>query len=154
MKPYRFGLAALLFFVAFTILPAAGGSNDTWDPSYYLTHAETLAGQKDMSRYNPEIIPEPVHTMDPETARLYPNLTACGNEGCLKPVTCMFPFLRCRGPDILTVVYTSNESVQVFTGPTIGAGTAGKILPGPAKMYRGGIPDGLLKCTSFSRVSP
>ncbi|MFA5332244.1 MAG: hypothetical protein WC342_07685 [Methanoregula sp.] len=154
MKPFRFGLAALLFFAAFTIMPAAGGSNDTWDPSYYLTHADTLAGQKDMSRYNPKIVPEPVHTMDPETALLYPNVTACGKKGCLKPVACPFPFLRCRGSRTITVVYTTNKSRQVFDGPTVDTGIAGEILSGPANPYRGGIPDVLLEPGFIKRVSP
>jgi len=141
MKRYYSGLIFALLLATLTISPAAGGSNDTWDPSYYLTHKETLAGQKDMSRYNPVVTPVPIPTMNATTARIYPNVTACKNGGCLKPVTCPFPFLRCSRTLTVMVVYTANGTRPVVAGPVASASIYGETYPEPVNLYRFGIPD-------------
>ncbi|MFA6331400.1 MAG: hypothetical protein WCX22_00470 [Methanoregula sp.] len=150
MKRYHFGLIALLLLAALAILPVAGGSNDTWDQSYYLTHKETLAGQKDMSRYNPPVMPVPIQTMNATIARLYPNMTACGKDGCLKPATCPFSFLRCGRSLTVMVIYNMNGTRPGEHGPVVSAGISGEIFPEPVNLYRVGIPDFFLQFSSLS----
>ena len=153
MNGYFFtGFMAVVLLASLAISPAAGGSNDTWDPSYYLTHAEHLAGPKDMSRFNPVVTPVPVRTMNATTARLYPNVTACGKDGCLKTASCPFPFLRCSRTLTVMVVSTANGTRPVFAGPVASAGISGEAYPEPVNWYPGGIPDVFLQFSPHNRV--
>ncbi len=144
MKPKYPGLAALVLVAFIMIIPVAGGSNDTWDQSYYLTHAEYLAGPKDMSRYNPVVTPVPIPTMNATTARLYPGMMACGSSGCIDTTPCPFPFLRCSRPLTVMVAYNVNESRPEVPGPVVGVSLIGGPFSEPVNLYRAGTPDVIL----------
>jgi len=140
MKRYHFGLVVVLLLAALAISPAASGSNDTWDQSYYLTHKETLAGPKDMSRYNPVVTPVPIQTINATTARLYPGMMACGSSGCIDTTPCPFPFLRCSRPLIVMVAYNVNETRPEEPGPVVGVSMVGGPFFEPVDLYRAGTP--------------
>ncbi|MDD4483336.1 MAG: hypothetical protein PHD55_03075 [Methanoregula sp.] len=144
MKQYYFGLIAVLLLAVLAVSPVAGGSNDTWDQSYYLTHKETLAGQRDMSRFNPVVTPVPIQTMNATTARLYPGMMACGSSGCIDTKPCPFPFLRCSRPLTVMVAYNVNESRPEVPGPVAGISIVGGPFFEPVNLYRAGTPDVIL----------
>lgn len=153
MKRYHFWLIAVLLLVALVISPVACGSNDTWDQSYYLTHKETLAGQKDMSRYNPQVTPVPIQTLNATTARLYPNVTACGKDGCLVK-KCPFPFIRCGRSLTVMVVYNVNETRPVPAGSVVSASISEGMFTEPVNLYRVGTPDIFLQFFPHTGVAP
>jgi len=144
MKRYHFWLISVLLLVALAISPVAGGSNDTWDQSYYLTHKETLAGQKDMSRYNPQVTPVPIQAMNATTARLYPGMRVCESSGCIDTTPCPFPFLRCSRQLTVMVAYNVNESRPEEPGPVAGISIVGGPFFEPVNLYRAGTPDVIL----------
>jgi len=144
MKSKYLGLAALVLVAFIAIIPVAGGSNDTWDQSYYLTHKETLAGQRDMSRYNPVVAPVPIQTMNATTARLYPGMMACGSSGCIDTTPCPFPFLRCSRPLTVMVAYNVNVSRPGEPGPVAGVSIVGGPFFEPVNLYWAGTPDVIL----------
>ncbi|MDO9326703.1 MAG: hypothetical protein Q7T80_17265 [Methanoregula sp.] len=125
MKKNSFVLVVLMLAALLAVTPVTCGSNDTWDPAYYLTHGETLAGQKDMSRYSNIQKPEPIHTMNKTTARLYPNVTWCGSSGCMVNRPCSFPFTRCESPLTIMIMYNVNATHPGQPGPVIGYGVTG-----------------------------
>jgi len=151
MKRYHFGLISVLLLVALAISPVAGGSNDTWDQSYYLTHRDTLAGQKDMSRYNPPVTPVPIRTINATTARLYSNVTACGKDGCLVK-KCPFPFIRCGRSLTVMVVYNVNATLPDQPGPVVSYSLTGGPLQDPVYVYRAGNPDIFFQFDSLSGI--
>lgn len=122
-------------------IPGANAENRTMDTVYYLTHADTLAGQKDMSMYNPPLPVEPIHTMNETTARFYPNMTACGNNGCIVNRPCSFPFTRCESPLTLMVMYNVNTTNPGRSGTVIGYSLSGWPLQNPGFVSRSGIPN-------------
>jgi|GEM_PF-2295081 len=138
MKRYHFGLISVLLLVALAISPVAGGSNDTWDQSYYLTHRDTLAGQKAMSRYNPPVTPVPIRTINATTARLYPGMMACRSSGFIDTTPCPFPFLRCSRPLTVMVAYNVNETRPEEPGPVVGVSMFGGPFFEPVDLYRAG----------------
>lgn len=154
MKTCSFVLIALLLggMVAVPCVSAANETNPT--PPGWVGKFDEWAGQKDMSRYNPQVTPVPIQTMNATTARLYPNVTACGKDGCLKTATCPFPFLRCSRTLTVMVVYTANETRTGEPGPVIGASISRKIFPEPVSLYQGGTPDVFLQFFPPARVAP
>lgn len=122
-------------------IPGASAENQTMDTSYYLTHGETLAGQKDMSRYSNLQKPEPIHTMNETTARLYPNVTWCGSNGCIVNRPCSFPFTRCESPLTLMVMYNVNATNPGRPGPVIGYSLTGWPLQHPVAITGPVKPD-------------
>jgi hypothetical protein len=130
MKIHNFGLVALLL-AALVIFPMAGADNNTTDPYHYLTTAEHLAGPKDMSRYSNIPIPEPTHTLNETTARLYPNMTVCGKDGCIPKSVCLFPFVPCENLLTLQIVYNVNASRLDKPGPVIMYSLSGWPLQSP-----------------------
>ncbi|MEN6443887.1 MAG: hypothetical protein ABFC71_09045 [Methanoregula sp.] len=154
MTQYHFGLIAVLLLVALAISPVACGSNDTWDQSYYLTHKETLAGPKDMSQYNPQVTPVPIRAMDKETARLYPNVSVCEKDGCLKTEPCPFSFLRCGRSLSVMVVYTANGTRPGLAGSVASVGIFGGLSPEQVYVYRAGTPGIFLQFDPYAWGAP
>ncbi len=130
-----------LILAAIVLIPGAGAGNQTMDTIYLLTHAETLAGQKDMSRYSNIPPPEPFVTMNESTARLYPNVTWCGND-CMVPRPCLFPFTRCESPLTIMIVHNVNATRPGQPGQIIGYGVTGWPLQNPVSIV--GSPDPIL----------
>jgi hypothetical protein len=120
-----------LLLAAIVAIPSVSGANRTADPAYYLTHANTLAGPKDMSMDNPPIPVEPLQTMNETTARLYPNVTACGKDGCIQNRPCLFPFIPCQSALMVMVVFKVNATTPDQPGPVIGYGLSGWPLNEP-----------------------
>ncbi len=142
MKRYHFGLIAGLLLAALAVSPVAGGSNDTWDQSYYLTHAEHLAGKKDISQYNPPFTPVPIQTMNETTARLYPNMTVFRPAEHRVKSSCLFPFMRCDRFLTLTVVYNVNATHPDQIGPIITYGPGGWPMQNPVYVIPAGTLNG------------
>lgn len=118
MKNHYLAPVALLL-AALVIVPMAGADNNTTDPYHYLTHGDHLAGPRDMSMYNPVITPQPLQTMNETTARLYPNMTACGKDGCIPKSACIFPFVPCENLLTLQIVHNVNASRPDPPGPVV-----------------------------------
>jgi hypothetical protein len=137
MKIHNFGLVALLLAVL-VIIPMAGADNNTTDPYHYLTNADHLAGPKDMSMYNPVITPQPLQTMNETTARLYPDMIACGKEGCMPESTCLFPFIACGSPLTVMVVYNVNTTRPDQPGPVVAYVLSGWPLQSPVYLIPAG----------------
>jgi hypothetical protein len=154
LKTYSFVLIALLL-AGMVAVPCVSAANETNPkPPGWVGKFDEWAGQKDMSRYNSPVTPLPIQTINATTARLYPNVTACGKDGCLKTAICPFPFLRCWGPLTFMVIYNVNETRPVFTGPVINVSISGEIFPEPVNLYQGGTPDIFLQFFSHSRDAP
>lgn len=132
---YRSIAFIALILAAFLLTPGASAENQTMDTIYLLTHAETLAGQKDMSRYSNIPKPEPIVTVNESTARLYPNVTWCGKD-CIVPKPCPIPFTRCKSPLTIMVAYTMNETHPGQPGPVVGIGLTGWPLRNPITVSR------------------
>ena len=115
----------VLMLGAIVPIPGAGAVNQTMDTIYLLTHGETLAGQKDMSRYSNTPPPEPVVTMNESSTRLYPNVIGCGSNGCMVNRPCSFPFTRCESPLTIMIMYNVNATHPGQPGPVIGYGATG-----------------------------
>lgn len=122
-------------------IPGANAENQTLDTIYLLTHGETLAGQKDMSRYSNIPKPEPIHTMNVTAVRIIPNMTACGNSGCIVNRPCPFPFTRCESPLTLMVMYNVNATSPGQPGTVIGYSLTGWPLEHPVTITGPGKPD-------------
>lgn len=133
-------IAIVLLLAGIILLPCVSAENQTRDTAYYLTHADTLAGQKDMSMYNPPVPGAPVHTMNETTARRYQNLTACGKDGCMgRPYS--FPFIRSVSPITLMVLYNVNATNPGQPGPVIGYSLGGWPLQDTVFISGTGIPE-------------
>lgn len=129
-----------LLIAALVLFPTAGADTNTTDPYHYLTHAEHLAGPRDMSMYNPVVTPVPLQTMNETTARLYPNITAWGKDGCLpKPGACLFPFIPCGQPLTLQIVYNVNVTRPDQPGPIVGYSLSGWPLQDPFYIIPAGM---------------
>ncbi|MFA4823608.1 MAG: hypothetical protein WC593_00470 [Methanoregula sp.] len=128
----------VLVLAAIVSIPGVSAENQTMDTAYYLTHAETLAGQKDMSMYNKPHPVEPLVTMNESAARLYPNVTWCGKD-CMVTRPCSFPFIRCESLLTVMVVYNVNTSCADQPGPVIGYGMGGWPLQNPVFVPGSGI---------------
>ncbi|MCK9581071.1 MAG: hypothetical protein M0Q92_11595 [Methanoregula sp.] len=148
-------LVALLL-AALAIFPMAGADNNTTDPYHYLTNADHLAGPRDMSMYNPVITPVPFRTMNTTTARLYPNMTACGKDGCLpKSTACPFPFIPCEFPLTVMVVYSVNTTRPDPVGPVVAYSVSGWPLQNPVYIIPAGETDITLPFPFFQpRIDP
>jgi len=131
-------IIVIALLVGIIAIPGANAENRTMDTAYYLTHADTLAGQKDMSMYNPPLPVEPIHTMNETTARLYPNVTASGKDGCMVNRPCSFPFIRCESPLTLMVMYNVNATNPGQPGPVIGYSLSGWPLQNPVYLFGAG----------------
>lgn len=129
-----------LVLAALIAITEVNAENQTRDTIYLLTHEETLAGQKDMSRYSNITKPEPIHTMNESTARLYPNVTWCGRNGCIVNRPCSFPFTRCESPLTLMVMYNVNATNPYRPGPVIGYSLSGWPLQNPVTITGPGKP--------------
>lgn len=129
-----------LILAAIVLMPGAGAENQTMDTIYLLTHAETLAGQKDMSRFSNLTSPETPVTMNESTARLYLNVTWCGKD-CMVPRSCSFPFTRSESPLTVMVVYNVNATEPDNPGPVVGYGLTGWPLQSPVFLSGSGIPN-------------
>ncbi len=130
MKNHYLAPVALLL-AALVIFPMAGADNNTTDPYHYLTNADHLAGPRDMSMYNPVMTPQPLQTLNETTARLYPNMTACGKDGCIPKCACMFPFIPCENLLTLQIVYNVNASCPGQPGPVVMYSLSGWPLQSP-----------------------
>ncbi|HII99876.1 MAG TPA: hypothetical protein HA272_11635 [Methanoregula sp.] len=130
MKIHYLSLVAMLL-AALMIFPTAGADNDTTDQIHYLTNSDHLAGQRDMSMYNPVMHPQPPETMNETTALLYPNVTACGNDGCIPKSACVFPFLPCENLLTLQIVYNVNVTRPDQPGPVVMYSLSGWPLQSP-----------------------
>jgi len=122
-------------------IPGANAENQTRDTIYLLTHGETLVGQKDMSQYSNIPKPEPIRTMNETTARLYPNVTWCGSNGCIVNRPCSIPFTRCESPLTLMVMYNVNATNPGQPGPVIGYSLTGWPLKNPVYIFGAGKLD-------------
>ncbi len=130
MKIQYLSLVALLL-AALVIFPMAGADNNTTDPYHYLTNADHLAGPRDMSMYSRVTPPEPLQTLNETTARLYPNVTVCGNDGCIPRSACLFPFLPCENLLTLQIVYNVNVTRPDQPGPVVMYSLSGWPLQNP-----------------------
>jgi len=122
-------------------VPCASADNNTTDPAHYLTHADHLAGPRDMSAYNPTVKPVPLRTMNETTARLYPNVTICGKEGWLARISCMFPFIGCGKSLTVMIVYNVNTSHPDQPGPVVAYGLSGWPMRNPLYVIPAGKSD-------------
>ncbi|MGD0079076.1 MAG: hypothetical protein ABSB80_00330 [Methanoregula sp.] len=122
---FRTLIVIALLLAAIVLIPFTSAANRTTDQAYYLTHAETLAGQKDMSRYSDTPEPEPLQTMNESTARLYPNVIWCGND-CMVPKPCSFPFIQCKSPLTVMIVYNVRGTNPGYPGPVVGYRMSGR----------------------------
>jgi len=148
MKTWLPGLG-LLLIACMIAVPGASADTNTTDPAHYLTHAEHLAGPRDMSAYNPPVKPVPILTMDEATARRYPDVTACGKDGCMRSNPCLSPFTRCESPLTHQIVYNVNASHPDKPGPVVAYGLSGWPLQDPANDIPFGKPGILPACRSF-----
>jgi hypothetical protein len=95
------------------------------DQIHYLTNSDHLAGQKDISMYNPVIPPQPRETMNKTTASLYPNVTFCGKDGCMPKSACPYPSVLCGKFLTLAVMYNVNATRPDLPGLVIGYSLSG-----------------------------
>jgi hypothetical protein len=137
-----------LILAAIVLIPGAGAENQTMDTIYLLTHAETLAGQKDMSWYGNTSRSAPLVTMDESTSRLYPNVTRCGNN-CMVSRPCLFRFTRCESPLTVMIAYNVNATRPGQPGPVTGFGVTGWPLQNFISII--GSPDFVLPFKTFTR---
>jgi len=131
----------IVLLAGISAIPVVNAENQTMDTIYLLTHGETLAGQKDMSQYSNIPKPEPIHTMNETTARLYPNVTWCGSNGCILNRPRSFPFNRCESPLTLMVMYNVNATNPSQPGPVIGYSLTGWPLKNPVNIFGAGKLD-------------
>ena len=117
-------IVIVLLLAGIIAIPGVSAKNQTMDTSYYLTHAETLAGQKDMSMYNKPVPFEPVPIRNKTTARIYPAMTRCGSD-CMAPGPFSFSFNRCRSLLTIMVVCNVNATNPDHTCPVVGYGLSG-----------------------------
>lgn len=134
-------IVIVMLLAGIIAIPGVNAENRTMDTAYYLTHADTLAGPRDMSMYNPPVPVEPIHTMNETTARLYPNVTWCGGNGCIVNRPCSFPFTRCESPLTLMIMYNVNATNPSQPGPVIGYSLTGWPLQNPVNIPVVGKPD-------------
>ncbi|MCK9591620.1 MAG: hypothetical protein M0Q91_06400 [Methanoregula sp.] len=131
-------MALLLVPLAIPCVSAANRTNQSTD---WVHSFDQWAGQKDMSEYSNTPKPEPIHTMNETIARLYPNMTACGNNGCMVNRPCSFPFIRCESPLTLMVIYNVNATNPGQPGPVIGYSLGGWPLQNPVYILGAGKLD-------------
>lgn len=135
----RPGIVLVLLLAGNMVILVISAENQTMDTAYYLTQAETLAGQKAMSIYNKPERVEPLQTMNESTARLSPNVTACGSD-CIVPKPCSFPFIRCESPLTVMIVNNVNETRTDQFVPVVGYSLSGWPLQNPVFVSGSGIP--------------
>jgi len=134
-------IVIIVLLAGIIAIPGANAENKTMDTIYLLTHGETFAGQKDMSRYSNIPEPERIQTMNETTARLYPNVTGCWSNGCIVNRPCSFPFIRCESPLTLMVMYNVNATNPGQPGPVIGYRLSGWPLRNPVYLFGAGTFD-------------
>jgi hypothetical protein len=150
---YRSIIFIALLLAAIVLVPGVSAENQTRDTIYLLTHAETLAGQKDMSRYSNMPKPQPIETMNESTARLYPNVTWCRND-CMVSRPCSFPFTRCESPLTAMIVYNVNATDPGQPGPVVGYGLTGWPLQNPVFVGSGNSNLNLASATVAGMFHP
>jgi hypothetical protein len=155
MKGYRFAFLIALLLAGVVVMPCVSAVNQTNPtPPGWVGTFDEWAGQKNMSRYNPVVTPVPIQTLHATTARLYPNVTACGKDGCLKTASCPFAFLRCGRSLTVMVVYNVNGTLPGPSDPVVSAGISREIFTEPVNLYRGGTPDIFLQFFSQKPGAP